>query len=51
MICDCGDPLEMHELEGSERTHCHACECAEFFLGVDLEPARSEFDEAIDAER
>jgi len=39
--------MEMHELEDGERTGCHACECAEFFLGVNMEPARSEFDEAI----
>jgi len=47
MICECGDPLEMHELEDVERTFCHACECPDFMLGVDMEPARSEFDEAI----
>lgn len=47
MICDCGDPMEMHELENGERTYCHTCECDDFFAATDVELARSEFDEAI----
>ena len=30
MICECGDLMEQHVLDGGERTYCAACECADF---------------------